>query len=143
MIEIVKFNKDHIKLINIQPSQKQFLEDMTAAEKLYMEASEFAFSAIENGVVIGCAGIVELWPGRGHAWSLLGDNLGSKFVAIHRAVSRAIKLAGYRRVEMDIDANDPAAIKWAELLGFYNETPGGMVNYSDDGRIYMKYVRVK
>lgn len=115
---------------------------MTSAETAYMASSEFAFSAVENGAVLACAGIVQLWPGRGHAWSLLGGDLKKHFVAIHRTVSRALVLSDYRRIEMDVDSASPAAIRWAEMLGFYCETPGGMVNYLGD-KLYMKYVRVK
>ncbi len=144
MVNVVKFNKQHLKEIKLQQAQKDALSSMSATEKEYMEVSDFAFSAIdENGDVIACAGIVKLWEGRGHAWALLGENLGPKFVAITRAVKRAIDLSGFKRLEMDVESSQKAALRWAEMLGFYNETPGGMVNYTNDGRLYYKFVRVQ
>jgi hypothetical protein len=141
MIKIVKFEIKHLELINVQESQKDI--KLSEVQISYMRASDFGFTALDDDTVLACAGIIELWPGRGHAWAVLSGNIGNKFIRVHRAVKRSLDLSGYRRIEMDVDSAFSEAVKWAEMLGFYCETPSGMVGYTDDDRLFMKFVRVK
>lgn len=141
-MDIVPFKVEHLQAIKLQAAQSDAITGLGDAESIYLECSEFAFSALEGDRVIACAGIIKLWEGRGHAWALLSGDIGNRFVAIHRAVKRAIDVSGYRRVEMDVDGDHKEAIKWAHMLGFYNETPDGMKGYVADGRLIYKFVRL-
>lgn len=141
-IVIVPFCVDHLRAIKLQAAQAGVLSSIGDTEAAYIEASEYAFTALDGDEVVACAGILKLWEGRGHAWALLSGSIGSRFVRVHRAVMRAIKLSGYRRIEMDVDAAHAEAIKWAGMLGFYNETPDGMRGYTTDGRLYYRFARV-
>lgn len=138
---ILPFEKSHLSLIQVQKKQEGYACYFGEAEMAYME-SEHAYSAIDDGKVIMCAGVIKLWQGRGHAWALISDSLGIKFARLHKAVMNGITLAGYQRLEMDVDSTHEEAIRWARLLGFKNETPNGMINYSPDGRTFYKFVRI-
>lgn len=141
-IDIVPFKVEHARQIHLQSKQAEVVDSLQLGDTVYMEASGYAFTALEGDTVLACAGIIKLWEGRGHAWALLSGDLGSKFLRVHRAVKRAIELSGYRRIEMDVDASHAEALKWATMLGFYNETPNGMRGYVADGRLLYKFVRV-
>ena len=140
---IVPFSVEHLAAIKLQSAQSDVLSTLGDAESVYLEASTYAFTALDGDEVVGCAGIMKLWEGRGHAWALLSGNIGARFVGVHRAVKRAIQVSGYRRIEMDVDASHEEAIKWAHMLGFYNETPDGMRGYVADGRLIYKFVRLE
>lgn len=140
---IVPFSVEHLDTIRLQQAQSKALDTVGDAEAVYLEASEFAFTALDGDIVVACAGILTLWEGRGHAWALMSGNIGARFVGVHRAVKRAIAVSGFRRIEMDVDAAHKEAIKWAHMLGFYNETPDGMRGYTADGRIFYKFARVQ
>lgn len=140
---IVPFNAAHLTAIKLQQAQSHALSTLGDAESVYLEASDYAFTALDGDVVVACAGIIRLWEGRGHAWALMSGSIGARFVGVHRAVKRAIQISGYRRIEMDVDASHEEAIKWAHMLGFYNETPDGMRGYTADGRLFYKFARVQ
>lgn len=142
-VRLVKFKASHLENIDLQEAQKDALDNMTDAEKQYMYTSEFAYSILEGEKVLACGGIVKLWEGRAHAWSLISGAIGRNYVALHKIVLRAMNLLDYDRVEMDVLAAHKEAVRWAEMLGFYNETPNGMINYMPDGKLYYKFVRVK
>lgn len=140
---IVPFSSAHLSAIKLQQAQSTALDIVGDAESVYLEASNYAFTALDGDEVVACAGIIRLWEGRGHAWALMSGSIGARFVCVHRAVKRAIKMSGYRRIEMDVDASHKEAIKWAHMLGFYNETPDGMRGYVADGRLIYKFVRLE
>lgn len=64
-------------------------------------------------------------------------------VALTRAVRRVLDAPGYKRLEMCVDAEHPAAIRWAELLGFERETPKPMRAFTPAGRAAYLYGRVR
>jgi hypothetical protein len=142
-VVIVPFSVEHLRAIRLQAAQAGVLETVGDVEAAYIEASDYAFTAMDGDDVVACAGILKLWEGRGHAWALLSGSIGHRFVRVHRAVKRAIEISGYRRIEMDVDASHAEAIKWAGMLGFYNETPDGMRGYTTDGRLYYRFARVE
>jgi hypothetical protein len=139
---IVPFHPDHLAALKIQTKQSGALDGLTSDQADMMAGCDIAWSAIDGEEVVACAGIMHMWEGRGHAWALLSGNIGRRMVIVHRAVMRAIKISGYRRIEMDVDGDFQEAKDWARLLGFVDETPNGMPGYSPDGRLYHKFARV-
>lgn len=96
-----------------------------------------------HGEPVACAGVVEMWPNRGHAWALLGDNAGPHMIAITRAIRAFLDALPLRRVEMAVDPDFPAALRWARMLGFECETPSPMRAYCPDGRGAYLFARVR
>jgi hypothetical protein len=131
MLDIVTFERVHLALLSVQSAQLAGIDQFKDSP---IEAFGQAWTAIENGVPIACAGIVQIWPGRGYAWALLSEQAGRWMLQITRAVRRAMALSGLRRIEMAVDSVFEAGARWALLLGCVLETPQPMRGYLPDGR---------
>lgn len=142
-MHIVPFEAEHALKIVLQRAQA--LVDHGRRDEDYARALEQVgggYTAIDNGEVIACAGMVEQWPGRALAWAMLTDDLGPmRFVRVSRAIRRALDMAQWNRIEMQVDADHPQAIRWAELLGF--EVESKMRRFLPDGRDAFMFVRIR
>lgn len=138
---IVPFKREHMTLMVVQ--QKQLgLEHLLTKEVLdYLESTE-AYSAIDGTDVLVCAGVVDMAPGRAIAWAYLAGNIGRRMVAVTRAVKKYLQSTGYRRIEMDVDCDFPAAHRWAKMLGFEMECERRK-KYTPDGRDCALYAMVR
>ncbi|MGF1593837.1 MAG: hypothetical protein ACFCUW_11190 [Kiloniellaceae bacterium] len=80
-----------------------------------------AFSLVEEGRVLGCAGLV-LEGTRGRAWAFLSESLRQRPFLLHRTVRRALPaLARHYDLEIidaEAHADFAAARQWLERLGF-------------------------
>lgn len=99
------------------------------------------WSCRDGDLTLGVAGIVDRTPGRGICWALFSDELLGRFGAVHRAAVRFIAGGRYRRLEMTVDPNHTAAVRWALRLGFVKE--GRMRSYAPDGRDIDLYAWVR
>ncbi|WP_067753098.1 hypothetical protein [Orrella dioscoreae] len=141
-MKIVRLTPEHILAVQLQPAQAfaHALVDLKNAQDL-ADSPGVAWSAVEGGEVIACAGILELHAERGMAWAMLSERALRQFKTIHRVVSQVVDAAPWRRVEMAVDARHATACAWAERLGFKRE--GHMQAYTADGRDCFLYARVK
>lgn len=137
---LVPFDPVHALGMRVQPNQALPPDEFLRA--LATPAGE-AYTGMVDGRPIGCAGVVELWKGRALAWALLAEDAGPHMVSVTRAIRFFLATVPYRRVEMAVDAEFPAAIRWAEMLGFKRETPEPMPAYLPNGRACYQYARVK
>jgi hypothetical protein len=87
--------------------------------------------------------MVEIWENRAYAWALLSRHAGPWMAAITRATRRGLKIAPFTRIEMAVDAEFPAAQRWAVMLGFHLETPDPMQRYMPTGRAAYLYAMVR
>jgi GNAT superfamily N-acetyltransferase len=135
------YKADDLRDLVLQPGQA-YLQPMLAGSDYArtLEQSD-AWTGEEGGRVIGCAGVAEVWQGRGIAWALIAKDAGSRFVAIHRAVARYLSLTSLRRVEAWVDVEFPEAHRWMEMLGFRRE--GRMARFTPDGRDADLYAKVR
>lgn len=137
MIRVVPCEAAH--LLRIQPQRAQLSE--VHAESLAAPAG-MAWAALVDDEPIAAAGLVEVWPGRAYAWALLADAAGRHLLAITREIRSRLAAAGFRRVELAVDAGFAAGRRWAPLLGFHLETPEPMRAYLPNGRDAYLYARV-
>lgn len=137
--EIVPLTQELLEQIDVQQAQAKD----AAVHSLRMPNSVMSGAAIVAGRPVAAAGIQEMWPGRGHAWALLGRDAGPHLLDVTRATRRALDCAPFRRVEITVDKDFHAAIRWAILLGFRLETPRPMRGYTPDGRACYLFARVK
>ncbi len=141
MLHIVPFQPEHLAALKIQAVQASAQPSMTLEFGRQIQASVgMARTALLEGQPIACAGITELWKGRGFAWAYLGDGWERHAKAIHRAVLEVLKASRWRRVEMAVDSRYPAAKRWAWHLGFDFE--GVARAYTPDGRDCEIWARV-
>jgi hypothetical protein len=136
--EVVPFTPDHIEAMRVQDAQK-----LPSREQREAMAAPFgrAWTALVDGHPVACAGMVELWEGRAYAWGLIGEDAGPWMRRITRAIRSALGSAGYRRVEIAVDAQFGAGCRWAHLLGFELEALAKA--YMPNGRDAFIYSRVK
>lgn len=99
------------------------------------------FTATHNGDVIACIGVLTQWPNYGKAWALLSENAGPCMLALTRGVRRWLRFHNPGRIDTAVDCGFPAAIRWAEMLGFTNETPDGMKGYTPERRTCFLYAQ--
>lgn len=140
MIEIVPFLPEHFVALQAPATQRAWVEENAAA---LAQGPGDARTALLDGRPIACAGVIELWPGRGYAWALLDRSSGRHMLPITRAVRGFLDSAPWRRVEMAVDAKFLAGCRWADLLGFVRETPAPMRAFAPNGADCFLYARVR
>jgi hypothetical protein len=133
---LTPFNPWHLREIDVQAAQREHYE--AAGPNL----AGPAWSAFVNGKPIASAGVIEMWPGRGYAWALLSQGAGPYMLALTRAIRSRLDGLGFTRLEMAVDADFPAGIRWARMLGFECETPEPMRAYSPSGRAAYLFARI-
>lgn len=141
-MEIVPFKAEHIMQLQLQPRQGAFFyDDYSPEHGRLLEQHGEGYTAIVDGRPVACAGMVDQWRGRALAWALIGADAGPHFVRITRAVRRALDMAEWRRIEMQVDAEHGEAIRWARMLGF--EVESKMRAFLPDGRDAFMFVRIR
>lgn len=95
-----------------------------------------------HGRVVGCAGIIPIWPGRFQAWAYIAEDIGpAGMVALTRAVRRFLALQ-HGRIEAHVVTGFKQGERWAKLLGFKRETPKPMRSFMPDGSSANLFARV-
>lgn len=143
---VVPLHDAHVRAIRPQPQQVGEAGDVEARvlEVRALAASGPAYAAIDaDGTVLALAGVAHLWDGRGGAWTLLSEDAGRRMVSLTRGIRRYLDGLHYRRLEMYVDAQFAAGRRWAEMLGFVNETPAGMPGFLPNGNTAFMYGRVR
>jgi hypothetical protein len=143
-MRVVPFQPDHVLRLALQPMQLSHEPPMSVEVAATLAKVGPSYAAVEDdGTVLAAAGIIPQWEGRAIAWALIAHNAGPHFVRITREVRRFLDGCGFARVEAAVDAFFPAAIRWAELLGFERETPEPMRAYGLNRRPAYLYARVR
>jgi hypothetical protein len=135
----VQFEPLHIEILRLQREQADGFGVYSPEYGCALKEAGPAFTGMIEGQPIICAGIARQWNGRGLAWALMSEDCGKHFVAITRAVKRYLDAADWSRLEAQVDAEFPRAIRWAEMLGFSVESL--MPRFTDRGRDAFMYVR--
>jgi hypothetical protein len=103
-----------------------------------------AFTAIANGEIIACGGIVPFWKGVGEGWVVTSELLNLYRLTFAKTVwrlfYRLIKEMNLDRVQTTIDAENVISQAWVERMGFEYEGP--MRKYID-GRTFYRYAWVR
>jgi hypothetical protein len=137
---VVPFKREHLKSLVVQQRQRHLAEMLTDEVMVAIENS-MSFSAMDGDDVLICCGMMEVAPGRALAWAYLSDNVGTRLVSVSRAIRRYMRIASYRRIEMDVDCEFPQAHRWAKLLGFEMECERRR-SFTPDGRDCALYARI-
>lgn len=143
-MKIEPFRPDHLENLLLQPTQeylRAFCESSDCARKYVQHG--FMALVDKDGVTLGIAGLVPLWPGRAMAEALLSKNIGGAgMVAATRAIRRAFDISEFSRIEAYVDHELEIAQRWIRMLGFECETPSGMRNFSE-GRTFDLFARTQ
>lgn len=134
-MQIVEFQPDHLRAVAPQPVQADIVNYAEALDGRALTAPGMSFSALADGAVVGCAGIVELWPGVGQAWAVLSERALEEPVTLTRAVMRELarirREHGLCRVQATVADGHGAGARWLAFMGF--EVEGLLVNYGPGG----------
>lgn len=144
MIYFTPFRPLHIRrLHDVQGEQAEdavFAIEMGEAAAL---AEHKAWTGWIGSDVVGCAGILPVWPGRSAVWALIGTRCGPHMRTITRFVREKLDQCEDRRIEATVLHGFKAGEQWAKLLGFKRETPDGMQSYDPAGRTMSLYSRCR
>ncbi len=139
-MRIVPFRAAHLECLVLQEAQRGMTSYLSPDYGRVLEQAGQAFTAVKDGLVLGCAGIEVVWGNRGVAWSLLGPITPFELLGIHRHVMAFLESGQLRRIEMTVDAGHIAGQRWASMLGFQFE--GTLRAYTPDGRDCHLYARI-
>lgn len=141
-IHFQPFHPRHLQVLDLQEAQAQLSELIREPRYGELLANDYAWSLVgREGVVHGCGGILPFWTGRAKCWLLIGDMPRRAWpAAAHRcqAVLRAARGDGFRRIEADVKADFPEAIRFAQRMGF--EFQWYMDGYAPDGADFWRCV---
>lgn len=112
----VDLEEHHLSLIRPQQAQQHEV----AYEGVKKPPGQ-GWTAVVDGLPICCGGLIRAWEGRAYAWALLDQDAGPHMVPLTRGIRSLLDRAGWRRIEMAVDAEFPEGARWARLLGFRHE----------------------
>lgn len=139
-MEVRPYVPDDFLAIRLQPAQVHawgHLQNLQTACSL--ATSQECFTALVDGEVIACVGLITFWEGRRHVWAYLSRDAGPHLVALTWQVRRWLRYHGQGRIEAAIDPEFHASVRWARRLGFSRE--GRMAQYVP-GKDYDLYARI-
>lgn len=142
-MRIAEYKAEHLHAVDLQDGQSYMSNWVTPEMALSLESETWAFTAMDDdGTPLGCAGVINVWQGRGMAWAYLSKRATQdKFLFVHRAVARFLEGCYVKRIEMTVDCEFEQGHRWAELLGFQMEAER-MRAYRPDGGDVALYARV-
>lgn len=141
-MDIVPFKAEHLEMIELQPHQAGF--STYIAQKQYgksLEQGSESFTAIADGKVVGCAGLVFQWEQRALAWALLSHDAGKHMISIVRKIDKYLNFRDVRRVEATAICGFKPGARLLEMLGFKYE--GLAEKYTPDGEDVLMYAKVR
>ncbi|MEP4379754.1 MAG: hypothetical protein ABJ215_01135 [Alphaproteobacteria bacterium] len=134
-MQIVPFEPPHLRAVAPQCAQAEHAAYVETLELSALVQPGAAFTARDDTGVLGCAGVVPLWPGVGQAWAVFSDALLTHPVALTRATERALDhimaVENMRRVQATVLDGHGAGARWLSFLGF--ELEGLLLNYGPGG----------
>lgn len=126
MIEVVEFNPEHLE--QISPKACHFGE----VPKIVLT---HAVTMLQDQKPIGIFGCFMFIPGVIHVWAYLSEEVRKTPISFHKECRKLFRFYSekYRplRLQIDVRADYPEGIKWAESLGFQKE--GIMKNFGAQG----------
>lgn len=140
-MHVVPFQPAHLRALVLQNAQAWMQPMLDGDYGDALVRSGPCFTLEDEGEVIACSGVVNMWENRAQAWALISQGAGQHFVRIFRAMRSFLELQDTRRIEATVDANFEQGHRMIRMLGFRHE--GLMRSYLPDGRDCDLYARVR
>ena len=143
---VAGFEPWHLKALNLRTSDAVALSHVDQEADMQSKASQkgTAFTGFSEGEIIGCAGIIPIWPGVGHAWVTMGTNYKKHRIWVHKNVvnfmDKIIDGMELHRVQANVVCEFIPGVQWLERMGFKLE--GKMSKYGPDGEDHYLYARI-
>ena len=141
MLERIKFKPADLDELRLQPAQ-EYLAAFVGRPGYGQELVDAGpcYTVRQDGKIIYCAGVVELWQGRASAWALLSGEAGRSMIGLHRMVKDFLDNCGIRRVEAYVYPDFEPGHRWARMLGFEQE---GLMKAFQQGADMVMYSRIR
>ena len=138
----VPFEPHHVETLVLQPWQESSYAAMTP-ELLEDLALGPSYSLINNGVTLGCGGILHKWGSVALCWTWISEMGPKNFIRFHREAVECVETAleHYDRLELYVKAGFTEGHRWAKILGFQLEVPN-MKKALQDGSDAALFVRI-
>lgn len=136
---IVEFEPEHMTMVDLGPAQAH-VGPFCGPEEARAMAKYESFTAIHEGCVVACAGVVPKWPGVATAWGLFDLAFPQHFREAYIFAHKWLFLCPVRRLETYCAAGHDAGERLLRHLGF--EPEGLMRKGLPDGRDAWIYARV-
>lgn len=140
-MHIIPFQPQHLRALVLQEAQAWMQPMLQADYGQSLVKAGPCFTLENEGEIIVCSGLVNMWEGRAQAWALVSERAGAHFVRIFRAMRDFLEMQDTRRIEATVDAGFDAGHRLMKMLGF--EYEGLMRAYLPDGRDCALYGRVR
>lgn len=139
-LEVVPFRFEHIATLG--EAVGEMLIPPTEAVLLERHPS---FTALTDaGQVVGCGGVVKIWPRRWVAWAHVSRPLVAVYKrAVVREVRKFLDTLGPGRVEAAIVLGEPQHERFAVACGFDRLECPFMEKYLADGRAAKSLARIR
>jgi len=143
---VTGFEPWHLRALNLRHRESLSLSyvDREADAQMKSFQKGTAFTGFSEEGIIGCAGIVPIWPGVGHAWVMMGANYKKHRIWVHKQVvafqDKIITGMNLHRVEATVVCEFTPGIQWLERMGFKLE--GKKRKYGPDGKDHYSYARI-
>lgn len=122
MIRVERFRREDVYLIELQDAQKDCKARLYSWEQVHLFEQQTSFSIFnESNEVIFIGGFYEIYPGRSVVWSFFSKNACKYFIAIFRAIKKAINDYKCTRIEAYVIPNFDAGHRLTKLLQFKYE----------------------
>lgn len=142
-MRLQRLREAHVAAIDLQPAQAALRATLTEEVVGNLVRSR-GIAITDRRRVLACAGLAPHWPGRSTGWALLSAGIGpNRFIAVHRLIAAALDRHETRhpgRIEIQIDPDHAAALRWATILGF--DVEGRLRRYLPDGRDMILMARI-
>lgn len=135
--DFIEFKLEH--LWQFEPSERNGRAKQQQFGHLLAQHSA-AFTAVDAEGVIGCGGLLPIYPHRALAWTSVSRRASAIFFV--RFLREYLDRQTVRRVETVVDVDDKLCHKWVTLLGFVPEGPP-LQYYNADGSDAQMYVRYR
>ena len=123
-MKVVAYEPWHFEYCaNLSPGGRLLGSETTRLFGIAYQLRGAAYSiATDPGEIVGCAGVIELWPGVGEAWTMFTQTALDKPFFIHRQTKRIIwniiKGSSLHRCQALVPTGDQVKETWIERLGF-------------------------
>ncbi len=143
---VTGFEPWHLKALNLRHRDSVALSHVDREADMRNKGMQkgTAFTGFSEGEIIGCAGIIPVWPGVGHAWVTMGANYKKHRIWVHKNVmsfmDKIIEGMELHRVQANVVCEFIPGVQWLERMGFKLE--GKMYKYGPDGADHYLYARI-
>lgn len=138
-MRLVPFKAQHMLLFS---NRDNVIQDIILHEQ--KEHLGPAFTGFTNeGKIVGCAGIMIMWPGVGIAWCAFAEDIREHGLwmtgMVKRVMQDVIRNHNLHRLEAVVLSDNMRNVKWIEALGFTREENSVARKYTQDRKDVYRY----